>query len=138
MGDEKFRFTRRDLLKVGALAGAGVAIRFEAPTLFQGANASVGVPQTPLPGASVSQFVTPLPTFVGNRVSGSSLQIGMQEFQQFVLPYSFYGSLADGFRRGTYVWGYAVGTGAGATPQWPGATVEVHRGTPVTVLRNGR
>jgi FtsP/CotA-like multicopper oxidase with cupredoxin domain len=133
MGDEKFRFTRRDLLKVGALAGAGVAIRFEAPTLFQGANASVGVPQTPLPGASVSQFVTPLPTFVGNRVSGSSLQIGMQEFQQFVLPNSFYGSLADGFRRGTYVWGYAVGTGAGATPQWPGATVEVHRGTPVTV-----
>jgi FtsP/CotA-like multicopper oxidase with cupredoxin domain len=127
------RFTRRDLLKIGAVAGAGAAIRFEAPTLFEGASASVSVPQTPLPGAGVTQFVTPVPTFVGKRVSGSSLQVGMQEFQQFVLPNSFYSSLSDGFRNGTYLWGYAVGTGSGAAPRWPGATVEVRRGSPVTV-----
>ena len=131
---EHGRFTRRDMLKIGAVAGAGAAIRFEAPTLFGDASASVQIPQTPLPGANIPQFVEPLPTFVGKRVSGTSLQVGMFEFQQRVLPDSVYASLSEPFRDGTYVWGYAAGQQGGpATPQWPGATLEVHRGTPVNV-----
>ncbi|HEX6518424.1 MAG TPA: multicopper oxidase domain-containing protein [Streptosporangiaceae bacterium] len=126
--------SRRNLLKIGALAGAGAAIKFEVPTLFQTADASVGVPQTPLPGASISQFVTPVPTFVGKRVSGTSLQAYMYEFQQNVLPDSFYTSLSGTFHNGTWLWGYAIGQlGSYPSPQWPGATVEVKRGTPVTV-----
>ena len=124
------RITRRDLFKIGAVAGAGAAIRFEAPTLFQGASASVGVTQTPLPGASIPQFVTPLPTFTGKRVTAGSITVGMQEFQQYVLPNSFYSSLSGAFKNGTYLWGYTVG---GTAPQWPGRTVEVKRGTPATV-----
>ena len=128
------RVTRRDLLKIGALAGAGVAIRFEAPTLFQGASASVEFPQTALPGASITQFVTPLPTFVGKRVSGTALQTYIYEFQQNVLPNSFYTSLSSPYRNGTWLWGYAVGQlGSYPSPQWPGTTVEVHKGTPITI-----
>jgi spore coat protein A len=127
------RFTRRDMLKIGAVAGAGAAVRFEAPTLFQSATASVQVPQTPLPGATITQFVTPLPTFVGKRVSSSSIGVGISEFQQYVLPNSYYESLAAPFQKGTYVWGYAVGSGGTATPQWPGATVEAHHGSPITI-----
>ena len=126
--------SRRTVLKIGAVAGAGAVIRFEAPTLFQSANASVSVPQTALPGASVSQFTTPVPTYFGKRVSGASLQSYMYEFQQNVLPDSFYRSLSGTFHNGTWLWGYATGPlGSFPSPQWPGATVEVKRGTPVTV-----
>ena len=126
--------SRRNVLKIGALAGAGAVIRFEAPSLFQSANASVSVPQMALPGASVSQFVTPVPTYFGKRVSGASLQAYMYEFQQNVLPGSFYSSLSGTFRNGTWLWGYATGPlGSFPSPQWPGTTIEVKRGTPVTV-----
>jgi spore coat protein A len=127
---ERGRITRRDLAKIGAVAGAGAVIRLEAPTLFQSASASVAVPQTPLPGASITPFVTPLPTFVGKRVPAGSIRVGMQEFQQYVLPNSFYSALSGAFKRGTYLWGYAVG---GTAPQWPGTTVEAKHGTPGTV-----
>jgi spore coat protein A, manganese oxidase len=131
---EHGRISRRDLLKIAGLAGAGAAIRFEAPTLFTSASASDQVPQTPLAGSSVSQFVTPLPTFVGQRVSGSSLQASMLEFQQHVLPDSFYTSLASPFKNGTYLWGYAIGTsGSSPKPQWPGATVEAKKGSAITI-----
>ena len=131
---EHGRFSRRDMLKIGAVVGAGAAIRFEAPTLFQGASASVQVPQTPLPGASIQQFKEPVPTFGGRRVSGTSLQVGMYEFQQKVLPDPVYASLSAPFKNGTYVWGYACGQlGGSATPQWPGTTLEVRNGSPVTV-----
>ena len=51
----KDRISRRDLLKAGGVAGAaGLVVRFEVPSLFQSASASVQVPQTALPGASVS------------------------------------------------------------------------------------
>ena len=92
--------SRRNVLALGAVAGTGAAIRFEAPTLFTGAYASVQVPQTPLPGASVHESVSPVPTFVGRRVSGPYLQVNMLEFQQKVLPDAFYATLSDGFKEG--------------------------------------
>jgi spore coat protein A len=131
---EHGRFSRRDVLKIGAVAGAGAAIRLETPTLFQGASASVQVPQTALPGASITRFAEPVPTYFGKRVSGPALQVSMYEFQQKVLPDAFYATVPDGFKKGTYVWGYACGQLNGpAAPQWPGATLEVRRGYPATV-----
>jgi hypothetical protein len=94
-------------MKISALVGAGAAIRFGGARLvLPGAGASVQVPQTALDGSTVTQFVTPLPTFVGRRVTGSSLQAVMTEFQQNTLPDAFYSSLASPFNAGTYVWGY--------------------------------
>jgi FtsP/CotA-like multicopper oxidase with cupredoxin domain len=120
-------------MKIGGVAGAGAVIGFEVPSLFQTANASVQVPQTALDGTTVTRFVTPLPTFVGRRVACTSLQVTMSEFQQHVLPDSFYGSLATPFRNGTFLWGYAVGqAGSNPRPQFPGVTVEATKGTALT------
>ncbi|HEY2578656.1 MAG TPA: multicopper oxidase domain-containing protein [Streptosporangiaceae bacterium] len=122
-------------MKIGALAGAGVAVRFGgARLLTPSANASVLVPQTPLDGSTVTQFVTPLPTFVGKRVNSSSVLSVMNEFQQNVLPDAFYTRLASPFRRGTFLWGYAnFKPGGGAPAQWPGITVEAQRGSATTI-----
>ena len=63
--DESTRPTglgRRDLMKIGALAGAGAAIKFGGSRLFlPTASASVQVPQTALDGSTVTRFVTPSP-----------------------------------------------------------------------------
>jgi len=124
------------VLKLGAVAGAGAAIRWEGAALLQGASASDQVPQTALPGSSITQFATPLPTFVGRRVSSSSVNVGMFEVQQHVLPGAVYSSLPSPFNRGTYLWGYATGaagSSGGVAPSWPGVTIEAHKGTATTV-----
>jgi FtsP/CotA-like multicopper oxidase with cupredoxin domain len=130
---------RRWLLQLSALVGAGAAIRWQLdPTtgvLFgiSRAFASAQVKQqTPLDGSKVPQFVTALPTFVGKRAQGASLQVGMFEFQQRVLPDSIYSKLPGPFNQGTYLWGYDLsqsGIRGAPTPQWPGTTVEAQRGT---------
>lgn len=124
---------RRTFLKLGAAAGAGAVIGWP---LGDRALASVQVPQTPLPGGSVPQFVTPLPTFVGKRVSSASLQVAIQEFQQHVLPDSIYKNLPAPYDQGSYLWGYAVGAPGSVPapgPSYPGVTVEASRGTATTV-----
>ena len=133
--DRPLKISRRDLLKIGALAGAGATVRFGgARLLTPSANASVQVPQTALDGSTVPQFVTPLPTFVGRRVGGSSLQATMQEFQQNVLPDEFYTTLASPFQRGTFLWGYGIcGFGHTAPASWPGTTVEARQGTATAI-----
>src|SRR3954469_12714888 len=119
----KGRVSRRTLMKVAGLAGAGAAIRIEAPAIFGSASASVNVPQTALDGSTLTKWVTPVPTFNGRRVQSPTLQVGLREFQQKVLPDSFYTSLPAPSNSGTYLWGYSVGA-AGAAPSWPGVTVE--------------
>ena len=74
----RFRMSRRDLLYVGGAAVTGLAVRLHGPQLSTPANASAQVPQTALPGDSVARFVTPLTTFAGRRVTGSSVQVGMR------------------------------------------------------------
>jgi FtsP/CotA-like multicopper oxidase with cupredoxin domain len=54
----------------------------------------------------------------------------MQEFQQKVLPASFYASLPAPFRNGTFLWGYNVN---GSGPSWPARTLEARQGTATTV-----
>ncbi len=128
----KGRMSRRTLMKVAGLAGAGAAIRVEAPAIFGSASASVSVPQTPLDGSTLTKWVTPVPTFNARRAQGSILQVGIYEFQQKVLPDWYYATLPAPYNKGTYLWGYGVGA-PGAAPNYPGVTVEQHKGTPTTI-----
>src|SRR5690242_11398039 len=96
--------TRRQVIKAGIVLGAGAFI----PLTAWRALAAVQVPQTPLPGANIPQFVEPLMTFAGNRVTSTSLTVRMLEFQQKILPASLYSGLQAPFNGGTYVWGYKV------------------------------
>ncbi|MBO0838701.1 MAG: hypothetical protein J2P28_24735, partial [Actinobacteria bacterium] len=130
----KYHIRRRDLLAIGAVAGVGAIVRIEAPTIFSGAGASVTSAQTALDGSTLSQFVSPLPTFAGSRVTGTSLQVTMEEFQQKVLPDSFYAGLANGNQNGTWLWGYAASrSGRSGSPQWPGLTIEATKGVPTSI-----
>jgi len=94
-------------------------------------DASVSVPQTPLPGTSIPMFVDPLPTFYGRRVDGTTtVDVNMEEFQQKVLPASIYEGVAAPFNNGTFLWGYDIN---GAGPSWPARSIEVRQKTPTTV-----
>jgi len=47
--------------------------------------------QTALDGATLPKYVEPLPTFAGQRVNGrQAVSVNMLEFQQKILPASFY------------------------------------------------
>jgi FtsP/CotA-like multicopper oxidase with cupredoxin domain len=92
--------------------------------------ASTQVPQTALPGKDIPKYVDPVPTFVGSRVSGTSLAVSMEEFQQKVLPASVYGALSAPFNAGTFVWGYNLN---GLGPSWPARTIEAQRSVATTV-----
>jgi spore coat protein A, manganese oxidase len=85
--------------------------------------------QTPLPGKNITKYAEPLPTFVGARVTATNLTVSMEEFQQKVLPASFYNALPAPFMNGTYVWGYKVN---GAGPKYPAFTIEAQQGVPTT------
>jgi spore coat protein A len=128
--------TRRLFLQLGAMAGTGAVIRWQldpkSGVLFSASRAlaSHTADQPPLPGASVRQFVTPLPTFVGGRVTAASFTASMREFQQKVLPDSMYAGLARPFSNGTYLWGYEVDSSALV---WPATTIVAQRGRTTTV-----
>jgi spore coat protein A, manganese oxidase len=120
-----------------------MALLIVAGGLTSGARASFQIPQTPLNPATVPKYAEALPTFVGARVlAGSALAVSYEEFQQKVLPLSFYGSLPPGpfspypgitipnLQDGTLVWGYKVG---GAPHLYPGFTVEAQKGTATAV-----
>jgi len=92
------------------------------------------------------RFVEPLPTFGRRRVADSTIQVGMTQFQQRVLPAELYARLPERFRDGTFLWGYDVrgdrgggwdartnGDDDGSGPSWPGRTVVAHQGTPTTI-----
>ena len=122
--------SRRQFIKWG-LVGSGIVI----PASLGGfsltqAFASVSSSQSPLAGANIPQFIDALPTFVGKRVKSPSLTVGMQEFQQQILPASVYSGLSSPYRTGTYVWGYKVGN---SPASFPGYTVEAVKGTPTTI-----
>src|SRR5579883_2650834 len=118
--------TRRQFLKIGAVAGAGTLLPLSAWRAF----ASVQTPQTPLPGANIPKYVDPMPSFVGQRVTNTSFNVKMLEFQQKALPESIYAGLPAPFNAGTFVWGYKAD---GSPAHWPGFTVEAKQGTPTTI-----
>ena len=108
--------TRRQFISIGAAVGIGSLVRFQIDSkggsLFNMARALAATGQTALAANTIPQFVQALPTFNNQRVSSASLQVGMLEFQQKVLPDSFYAKLAAPYKTGTYVWGYQVGANA--------------------------
>jgi FtsP/CotA-like multicopper oxidase with cupredoxin domain len=126
-----------------------LAVAFLAST----ALANQQVVQSVLDGSKIPKFVEPVPTFNGNRVNGThSLQVSTEEFQQQILPASFYATLPKSVtytdvttgktvvkinpRNGTYLWGYKiVDNTSGFTygPQFPGFTIEAQRGTSTKV-----
>jgi spore coat protein A, manganese oxidase len=130
--------TRRQFMGLVVLGGAGAAIRWQldrrSGVLFPSSPASIRVLQTPLPGSRIPQFVEPLTTFAGRRVAGSSLQVGMLEFQQRLLPSSTYDRLPAPYNKGSFVWGYAIGSaGSNPPPSFPGVTIEAREGTATTI-----
>jgi hypothetical protein len=88
------------------------------------------IAQTALPGTDIPKYVDPLPTFTGARISTTDIAVSITEFQQQVLPATFYSGLPAPYTEGTFVWGYKVGT---APPHFPGFTIEAQRGKPTTV-----
>jgi FtsP/CotA-like multicopper oxidase with cupredoxin domain len=114
--------SRRDFLKLGAIAGAAVAL----PLKFTGAGAvaAPGSLQTPLPGSAIRQFVDPLPLL---SVAGGSIETilaGTEEIAVMIREFKA-GVLSSGFTpangmpyAGTWVWGYR----AGIKPTNPAAT----------------
>jgi FtsP/CotA-like multicopper oxidase with cupredoxin domain len=117
------------------------------------ALANQQVVQTVLDGSKIPKFVEPVPTFNGNRVNGThALEVSTEEFQQQILPSSFYAALPESVnykdattgktvvridpRKGTYVWGYKImdqTSGRTYGPRFPGFTIEAQRGTPTQV-----
>ncbi|HSR26304.1 MAG TPA: bilirubin oxidase [Candidatus Eisenbacteria bacterium] len=118
--------TRRQFVMAGAAMGATLT---SADALLSTSRvlASVSKPQTPLPSANIPKYVTALRTFSGKRVTKTSFNTKMVEFQQLVLPKSLY---PGGFSNGTWLWGYGVDS---TPPSWPATTVVATRGTPTTV-----
>jgi spore coat protein A, manganese oxidase len=96
--------------------------------------ASKLVHQTPLDATKIPQFVDNLPDFSElGRVSGEEpYTVRSEEFQQKVLPASFYRKLAAPYNAGTMVFGYGVDQGSRHYPAlgkglYPGFTVVVMR-----------
>jgi spore coat protein A, manganese oxidase len=124
--------TRRHFLGRSATIGAGTLF-LAGEQAFQTlpyAFASVQVPQTPLLGTSIPQYVDPVPTFVGQRVADPFIVARTQEFQQKILPESIYAKLKSPFQAGTYLWGYKIDH---RPVFYPGFTVVAHRHCPTTI-----
>jgi spore coat protein A, manganese oxidase len=104
---------------------------------------------TPIP-----HFVEPVPTFNGSRADGTRagqvLTVTAREFQQQILPASFYAALPASVtytdttsgapvatinpRNGTYVWGYQVNDGTRTLgPSYPSPTIVAQQGVPTQV-----
>ncbi|MDP2997125.1 MAG: multicopper oxidase [Bryobacterales bacterium] len=88
--------------------------------------ASVQVPRSPLDGRGVPKCVEPVPTFFGQRVTGTNITVSMETHAQQVLP--------TGFPGPTKVWAYKI-TDERITrgPLWPAYTIEATRGVPTRV-----
>jgi len=132
----------------GAKPGALPAV-FAAGIILSGALEGVAnqqIVQTPLSGAALPKFVEPVPVFTnradGTRwaLKGDTFTITSSEFQQQLLPASFYAALPASAsytsqftgavvarinpRNGTYLWGYQVDDGKNAFgPSCPAVTI---------------
>ncbi len=115
-----------------ALFGLGCESASDPAAVTVRVGESVSVPQTPLEGTSITPFVEALTTFSGRRVNGTAtVNVNMQEFQQKVLPASFYTSLPAPYNAGTYLWGYNENGGG---PSWPARTIESKQNVATTAI----
>jgi spore coat protein A len=110
----------------------GLMLSALAPSVW----ASQLVPQTPILGNTVPKYVTPFVYFgpgvvADGRVTGNT-QVFYREFQQNVLPDTFYAGLAAPYSGGTVLWGYDFqpqGAAAPLGPTYPARTMVATRGT---------
>jgi spore coat protein A len=114
-------------------------------------DANQQVMQEVLDGSTLEKFVEPVPTFNGHRVDGrKKLTISAEEFQQKILPSSFYKTLPSSVeyksvdtgeplfvinpKKGTYLWGYKINDGEhDFGPSFPATTIEAERGVKTEV-----
>jgi hypothetical protein len=99
----KFKMTRRQVLKAGMIAGAGLMMPGNS-MLLRNAFGVTPQPPVPLPGSAIPQFVDELPVLGTGMVlaTATDLTIKMQEFQADMMPSTF---MPDTYN-GTWVWGY--------------------------------
>jgi spore coat protein A, manganese oxidase len=145
---EENTFSRRKFIKTGAIAGGAAVIglavglpllkpeksaeQSASKQMVPLVNASFQVPgQIPIAGTSIPKYVTPLAHFANTgalqRVTGTSINVNMEEVQQLVLPAAMY---PTAYAAGTWVWGYNVGARGAHTP---GFTIVATKGTATTV-----
>lgn len=123
---------------------------------FSPACANQQIIQEVLDGATIPKFVEPLPLFNKKRVDGrKNLTVKAKEFQQKLLPESFYKTLPKSVtykkvdngeslftinpRKGTYQWGYKVSDGKkDYGPSYPAPTIVAQRNTKTNItFKNG-
>jgi len=92
------------------------------------------VPAAPLSPTLVPKFVEPLPMPLRVPVTAttpsSPLELSMNEFQQKLLPNSFYTALPAPYNAGAYLWCYKA---AGWPQTFPGPTLEARVGIPAHI-----
>ncbi|HEY6196724.1 MAG TPA: multicopper oxidase domain-containing protein [Candidatus Eisenbacteria bacterium] len=95
--------------------------------------AIAGQPQ-PLDPLSIPRFVEPLPmplrVPVTSTTPAAPLEISLNEFQQQLLPASFYATLPAPYRSGAWLWCYKA---AGFPQTFPGPTLEARVGVPASI-----
>ena len=131
--------SRRQFLKSGAVAGAGLVVVNRLDWSRTPTAGAVATPQTQLPGSAIAQFVDALPLLsvaggpMETVIAGTAeVTLTMREFQANVMPSTFVPAI-DAYG-GTWVWGYR----AGVTPTTPAGTyigpvIVASRGTPTQV-----
>jgi FtsP/CotA-like multicopper oxidase with cupredoxin domain len=88
------------------------------------------IPQTPLDGRALPQFVDPLPTLETIVAGPDRLTLHMREFRTMPLPGSFRG--ANGGYAGTWTWGY-LPEGATERGSYLGPVIVATRGVPTEI-----
>jgi spore coat protein A len=127
------KLSRREFLKLGTAAGAGLLFPWQ---LVPRAVYAAQSPQVPLAANKIPQFVDPLPTLTTPGgialTNGTSLTISMEEFQSYILPT---GTLVPGQKTPTWVWGYKVtGINYPTIPEtYLGPAILATRGVPTEI-----
>ena len=145
---ERKGVTRRDLLK-GAAAGTVLAALGTAGLhrhlgllipLGSAISARAAGAQTPLAGSAIPRFVDPLPLLsvaggpIETVIPGTSeITLTMREFRANVMPSTFVP--ANGQYRGTWAWGYRLGTSPPVQPtgSYLGPVIVATRGVPTQI-----
>lgn len=147
-----FCHARKNILKVNHmqlrsyfLLGAA-ALQFLFSGIGSPLHANQQIIQEVLDGSEIPKFVEPLTTFNGKRVDGTKhLKVTAKEFQQKILPSSFYEALPSKVKyksvatgktvfqidpsKGTYLWGYKIKQGDNTFgPSFPAHTIEAQQG----------
>jgi spore coat protein A len=130
--------SRRDFLKLGAIAGASMALPFRFPGLS--AIATPHAMQTPLSGSAIKQFVDPLPLLsvaggpIETILAGTDeIALMIRELRASVMSSGFVPENGLPYA-GTWVWGYRTGVmPTNPAGSYIGPVIIASRGTPTRI-----